>query len=237
MTVISVVKPKPEIREDEAYGAVRELIVQGQLAPGSRVIESDLVERLGAEGKAIRAAIERLEQEDLVTKLPGGRARWAVSPLTVEDIRELCEIPAEHAGLAAQRAARMEPNERRKLIDSLSSINNKLRALADEDSPLIKHRVAELVAAFHCTIVDMAGGRRLREICEGLKPQAARYAFAYSAFLFPSISNLLTGHQAIFDAIEKGDPETADYAVHRYFAGGAENYAGVMESVGERGTW
>jgi DNA-binding GntR family transcriptional regulator len=237
MATSSVERPKSEIRENQAYEAVRELIVQGQLAPGARIIESDLVERLGAERKAVRAAIERLEQEDLVTKLPGGRARWTVSPLTIDDIRELHQITAELEGLAAQKAACMPPAERQEVLDGLESINDKLRKLLDEDSPLVKHRVAELEAAFHCTIVDMAGGRRLRQICEGLKPQAARYAFAYSAFMFPSVSSLLQGHQAIVDAIADGDPDAADKAVHIYLATGAKNYAKVIESVGERGTW
>jgi len=237
MAATAVGELKFQGRESETYDAIRELIVQGQLAPGSRIIESDLVERLGAERKAVRTAIERLEGEDLVTKLPGGRARWAVSPLTIDDIRELHEITGELEGLAAQRAALMDPKERSGLLEKLESINQKLRALADQDSPLTSHRVAELEAAFHCTIVDVAGGRRLRMICEGLKPQAARYAFAYSAFLFPAASALVNAHQVIIDAISGGDPGAADQAIQRYLAAGAESYATIMESVGERGTW
>jgi GntR family transcriptional regulator of vanillate catabolism len=237
MATTTIERNRPAIRESETYDMIRELIVLGQLAPGGRIIESDLVERLGVDRKTVRTAIQRLEQEDLVAKLPGGRARWAVSPLTIDDIRELHEITAELEGLAGRRAATLDEEARQRLVDQLESINDELRKLADSESPLNSHRVADLESAFHCTIVDVAGGRRLRKICHSLKPQAARYAYAYTAFLIPAASALAGAHTAIVEAIQRGDGDAADRAIQEYLAAGADNYAEVMETVGERGTW
>jgi DNA-binding GntR family transcriptional regulator len=237
MATTTAEKPKPAIRESETYEMIRELIVMGQLAPGGRVIESDLVERLGADRKAVRAAIQRLEQEDLVTRLPGGRARWVVSPLTIEDIRELHEITAELEGLAGRRAATLDKEARQRLIEKLEAINDELKALADSESPLDSHRVADLESAFHCTIVEDAGGHRLRKILESLKPQAARYSYAYTSYLVPAASALADAHSSIVEAIEAGDPDAADRAIQEYLLDSADRFGEVMKTLGERGTW
>ena len=113
-------RPRPaDSRAPATYETILELIVQNELAPGSRLIETDLVERLGVERRAVRAMLQRLEHEGLVTRLDGGRARWVVSPLTLRDFIELMEIMAELEGLAARRAANLPLPARKKLVEKL----------------------------------------------------------------------------------------------------------------------
>ena len=51
---------------------LRELIVGGELAPGERVPELALVERLGVSRAPVRTALTRLLEEGLLVALPGG---------------------------------------------------------------------------------------------------------------------------------------------------------------------
>ncbi|HYS13062.1 MAG TPA: GntR family transcriptional regulator, partial [Burkholderiaceae bacterium] len=51
---------------------LRELIMHGDLAPGARITELPLVERLGVSRTPIRAALIRLEQEGLLEAWPTG---------------------------------------------------------------------------------------------------------------------------------------------------------------------
>ncbi|NNM33689.1 MAG: GntR family transcriptional regulator, partial [Gemmatimonadetes bacterium] len=50
-----------------AYERLRELIVRGRLAPGSRLIETEVAERLGLSRTPVRGAFQRLTQEGYVT--------------------------------------------------------------------------------------------------------------------------------------------------------------------------
>jgi DNA-binding GntR family transcriptional regulator len=230
-------RPRPVARTPATYETILELIVQGELAPGSRLIETDLVERLGVERRAVRSMLQRLEHEGLVTRLDGGRARWVVAPLTLVDFTELMEIMAELEGLAARRAAKLPLPQRKRLVEKLRAINTRLRKAADGETPLDTVRAAQQVSHFHCDLVEGAGGARLTAICESMKPQAARYAHAYIGFIVPTFTASADEHSLVIDAIERGDAEGADRAIRRNLAKGAERYARVMETVGEKGIW
>ena len=65
------------------YEQLRDLIVHGHLAPGSRIVESDVAGRLGVSRTPVRGALQRLQQEGYIVDPSGGRlARPTVSPLT-----------------------------------------------------------------------------------------------------------------------------------------------------------
>jgi len=82
---------------------LRELIVGGELKPGSRIAELALVERLGASRTPIRAALVRLEEEGLLEALPNGG--FAVKDFSESDIHDAIELRGTLEGLAARLAA------------------------------------------------------------------------------------------------------------------------------------
>src|SRR5947207_4679399 len=82
---------------------LRELIVGGELKPGSRIAELSLVERLGASRTPIRMALVRLEEEGLLEALPNGG--FAVRDFSEADIRDAIEVRGTLEGLAARLAA------------------------------------------------------------------------------------------------------------------------------------
>ena len=45
------------------YERLRHLIVHGVMAPGSRIVESDVAARLGVSRTPVRGALQRLQQE------------------------------------------------------------------------------------------------------------------------------------------------------------------------------
>ena len=64
-------------RGTQAYEHLRELIVLGRLAPGSRLIETEIADRLGLSRTPIRSALQRLMQEGYISG-PGHRTPRAV---------------------------------------------------------------------------------------------------------------------------------------------------------------
>jgi DNA-binding GntR family transcriptional regulator len=102
-----------------AYNKLRELIVSGRLAPGSRIIETAVASRLGVSRTPVRAALQRLQQEGYVMiASPGQQSRMSVTPLTQDDARELFGMVSAVEGLAANWAARRPSAPEREVVGS-----------------------------------------------------------------------------------------------------------------------
>jgi DNA-binding GntR family transcriptional regulator len=220
-----------------AYVHVRELIVSGRLAPGGRVIESELAERLGTSRTPVRSALHRLQGEGYVIARRGGRrTQLTVAPLTREDGRELFWIVGELEALAANWVARGDGGDRREVAKAMLQTNRELLRASEEDPPE-PSRLFDLHTRFHQTYVDACGGPRTQAMHAVVKPQAERYRRLYSTALGGHIHASLAEHEAIVHAIERGDPEAAELAVKANWRNAAERLARVIERVGERGSW
>src|SRR3954468_7542921 len=117
-------------RANRLYESLRNLIVRGQLAPGARIVETEVAERFGVSRTPIRAAFQRLEREGYVTASPTHQARMTVAPLTREDVGELLEIVGELEGMAARSAARLSEESREKLARELGVLSAEFRRAA-----------------------------------------------------------------------------------------------------------
>lgn len=82
---------------------LRELILSGELAGGTRIAELAIVERLGMSRTPIRAALVRLEQEGLLQALPGGG--YGVQSFSERDVADAIELRGTLEGLLARLAA------------------------------------------------------------------------------------------------------------------------------------
>lgn len=82
---------------------LRELIIGGELAPGERVAELPLVERLGVSRTPVRSALVKLADEGLLEALPGGG--FVVRAFTEAEVRDAIDIRGTMEGLAARLAA------------------------------------------------------------------------------------------------------------------------------------
>src|ERR1700729_1488643 len=81
-----------------AYLAIRDMIVELEIPPGARLVETDLAARLNVSKTPIREAIALLESDGLVDIAPyrGATVRW-LSTLEMEEQRVLIhaiELPA-----------------------------------------------------------------------------------------------------------------------------------------------
>jgi DNA-binding GntR family transcriptional regulator len=97
--------------------AVRDLIVEGALKPGSRISERQLCARFGISRTPLREALKVLAREGLVELLPNRGARVAqLDPKDVGDMFDLMAVLEALAGrLAAQRITGAELDEIRAL--------------------------------------------------------------------------------------------------------------------------
>ena len=139
----------------QALLKLREMILAGELAPGSRLTELAIVEKLGFSRTPIRAALVRLEQEGLLLALPNGG--YAIKTFSEQDISEAIELRGTLEGLSARLSA-----ERGAPLGLISEARACLREIdavltppaLDDDA--FSHYVS-LNARFHGLLSEMAG--------------------------------------------------------------------------------
>src|SRR5258705_6333434 len=156
-------------RPEQVYLRLRDLIVQGQLAPGSRVVETEVASRLGVSRTPVREALQRLQQEGFVVGAPGAQqARLTVAPLTRSDVHELLNIVGELEGLGARWAAALDAPDRHALAKELRALNVEFHRLA-RGVPLDHGALYEADERLHRKIVEASAGPRLLALHDSVK--------------------------------------------------------------------
>jgi DNA-binding GntR family transcriptional regulator len=224
-------------RPEQVYLRLRDLIVQGLLAPGSRVVETEVAARLGVSRTPVREALQRLQQEGFVVSAPGAQqARLTVAPLTRADVHELLNIVGELEGLGARWAAGLPTPERRALTKELKALNVEFYKTG-RSAPIDHGRLYEADERLHRKIVEASAGPRLFALHDSVKPQAERYIRMYISLLTSDIRASVAEHDAMIEAIDEGRADEAQVAVQTNWRHAADRIAKVIEVAGERGSW
>lgn len=220
-----------------AYQRLRELIVLGRLAPGTRIIETAVATRLGVSRTPVRAALQRLQQEGyVVVPNPGQQSRMAVAPLTQDDAVELFSMVSAVEGLAAKGAATRSEKVRATIAPELRAVNAELLATTTANRRDV-NRVFVLDQRFHRRVVEAGAGPRLLALHESFKPQSERYGRIYSSAFSDEMAASVEEHDDVIRAIEAGDPAAAEAAMRRNWSNASVRLAEVIDTLGEQGTW
>ena len=221
-------------RPQQVYERLRQLIVDGRLPAGARIIETDVAAQLGVSRTPVRGALQRLQQEGYVVHSPTLRqTRPTVAPLTADDARELFLLVGALEGLAAYRSALGTAAERAELAGELATINDAFAAAAAAPRP--NHaRIFELDERFHRCYM-MSAGPRLLALHDAVKPQAERYERLYVSMLTDELPTSVLEHRVIVKAIRTGDAAEAQRAVETNWRNAAERLAAAVAKAGERG--
>src|SRR5471032_1642269 len=87
---------------EAAAERLRTLIIEGELAPGARLNERELSERLGVSRTPLREAFRMLAADGLLVQLPNRGAQ--VVSLSADDVRHAFEVMATLEGLSGELA-------------------------------------------------------------------------------------------------------------------------------------
>lgn len=208
---------EPSSLADQAYYALRELIVSLELPPGSPITEPALTARLGIGRTPVREALRRLALERLVEVYP--RRGMFVTTVDVRDLARLCEVRAvlepEAARLGAERATRLD----------LEEINGLLEELADprrrEDRALI-----ELDERIHRAIYRCSHNQLLEETLEWYYTHALRI-WMLALDRTPDLQGAVLEHHALLDAIARGKGDRAAELMREH----VEHFEDTMRDV------
>lgn len=183
---------------------LRELILNGEFAPGERMAELPLVERLGVSRSPLRLALAELEHEGLLRGLTGGG--YAVREFTKADIRDAIELRGVLEGTAARFAA--ERGITRRDASALHAINDEIAPLVRRADYESFEKYVELNERFHAKLLAVARSPMLERALDGILslPFSGASAFVMTEAELPESRAILLiahhHHQALVDAVE-----------------------------------
>lgn len=194
--------------KEKAYAAIKEAILKLELEPGAPLVESELARQLGISKTPVRDALQELEREGFVTRIPFKGTY--VTEISVKDLIEIFQLRAVLEGLAANLAAeRFTEEDLAQLTEVLDAAEE---ALAEGDL----HRSSASNRMLHEAIVDKADNERLRLLVHNLDDHVKRFG-AVSDRIRGRLDTSIREHRVILEALCKQDSMAAEEAVREHF--------------------
>jgi DNA-binding GntR family transcriptional regulator len=187
-----------------AYRRLLDEIRSGALAPGARLRETELAERMGISRTPVREAIRQLEADGLVTHLP--RQGATIRSLDHAEVVELYEMRAVLEGTAARLAARAASDIE---LEELAALNADLAACPAGP------QAREVNRQFHRSLLDAARNRFLLKSMRAL--HKTLLILGPTTLAEPArAAAAVTEHAAVLAALRARDGATAEAAMRAH---------------------
>ena len=195
-----------DIHDGNAYGRIRQMILCGDLAMGTRIIETRIAEQLGQSRTPIREALRLLASDGLVVFKPN--RGYEVVCYTPADVREIysCRVllESEAVRLVAERG--LSPDRATSLEALLAEADTAFAAnLAPE---VLRQRFLAVNNQFHQLLYAGCGNEMLLSMIRKVTdiPVGIRHYFRFSDDL---LAGSHAAHRKIFQATANRQPERA----------------------------
>jgi DNA-binding GntR family transcriptional regulator len=183
---------------DSLAAALRERIMGGQLEPGDRLIERDLVESYDVGRGTVRAALQRLEHDGLVTVATHRGA--FVRQLDKQGLRELFELRAalelESAHRALAAGAGALPAEVHEAVERLAAVCERKRPSWE--------RISDAHGGVHESIVTAAKSPRIEAAYHQLTQELTLFLLALRPVWSPA--EMAAHHRKLVRELESEGP-------------------------------
>lgn len=188
-----------EVLSSQVKDRILQWIFEGELPPGSRIVETRVAKQLGVSQAPVREALRDLASVGIVEVAPyrGASVREPSRSELIEAMAVRGELEAIGARWAAERITDSTLEKLRRQIEAMQE--------AARDGDTHQHALANTL--FHQTIMESSGNRSLVWTWSLLEPMARTYLTATA----PGIDLVWLGdrHLSILEALEARDPERA----------------------------
>ncbi len=203
---VAALRPQPpriQSLHQDTLSALRDLIVHGELSPGTRLTEAMLSERFNVSRTPLREALKVLSSEGLVEILPNRGAR--VVTLTLIDIKNLFEVIGALESLAGRLAC--DHISEAEICDLKATHCQMQATFLRSDLP----EYFRLNQAIHTQIVAAARNPVLATTHQNLNARLLRARYMANQVDHDRWAAAMREHELIIDALERhqGD-RTAD---------------------------
>lgn len=210
-----------QILTDNVYEAVKGLVMDHHIAPGSRVNIDALARELEVSPTPLREALARLESDGLVVKEP--LRGYSTTPLLQrKQLDDLYELRMLLEPTAAQKAAaNITPEGRLRLQAELET--------CVEAPPGGEYEAYKVMAAhdtrFHDLIMELSGNSAMRNALERTHMHLHLFRLYYGSGIG---MKALKEHQRIVRAIGSGNQERAAAAMRSHLQTAQRRFHGAL---------
>ncbi len=189
---------------DAALNQIRDMIIEGKLAPGMRINEGQVGAMLGVSRTPLREAIKSLVGEGLVEILPAKGA--VVRRFSIGDIRDILEVikalEQSAAQLACERASDAE-------VQAIVALHEEMLELYRSRNRLAYFKLNQ---AIHSALVRASGNPVLAETHEQLQARIKRIRFIGNETP-DRWAGAVADHEAMIEALRSRDASALVEAV------------------------
>ncbi|MDO9283380.1 MAG: phosphonate utilization associated transcriptional regulator [Aquabacterium sp.] len=193
------------------HAEIERLILDGELAPGAKLTEAMLADRLGVSRGPIREAFRILEEAGLV-RLEKNRGVF-VRSIPLDEAMEIYDLRAmldESAGRQlAERITAEQARELRTLVEQME------RLVKDGHNTSASDPYHLMNLAFHDRLVEFVGNRKLIELYRRLVKELSLFRRVNLAD-GKQVPVSVQEHRAILKAITAGDADAAGRALRAH---------------------
>lgn len=199
---------KDKFLREQVYKRLKNNVLNGEWPPNTRLVEEKLAADMGTSRTPVREAIQKLEKEGLIQKLP--RGGFAVGSVTSEEVEEVFGIrgilETYAAYLAASRATEQD-------IVAMEEI------VRQEEDALGKKNAEEIVrlnTLFHDTLYKTARSEKLLKVVNELRDFIHRYrviCFSNEKMAVTAVRD----HWTMIAAMKASNPKQVQKTMHKFF--------------------
>ncbi len=180
--------------------SLREEILSGQFAPGTRIRQEDIAEQFGASRSPVREALRMLDAEGLVT-LVANTGAW-IAQLSLTECEEMYQIRERVEPLLLNASM---PNLTKEGLERLAILAQEMEANQDVETFL------RLDREFHLLSYSGASTALLGDMVQRLWNTTQHYRRAYTRLLATNgFKTAHYEHHLLLAAITRGDAEDAE---------------------------
>lgn len=208
---------------EQVLNLLRNAILNFELKPGERLVERELIERIGVSRTTIREVLRELASEGLVSVIPQKGA--IVAELPAEDAADLYEVRAALEAVIVQRFVERASDEQ----------VARLREAADEyaEVGVDGGDIKEMLAAkdrFYAVLIEGAGSAAMQQIHSGIQARV-RVLRAKSLSVPGRPGQAAKEISALADAIGKRDSAAAAELSATHIRAAASSQKSVNEAA------
>lgn len=204
---------------DALASDLREQILDGRLAAGTALTETEVASQYDVARPTAKAAIERLTSEGLLRR--GAHKSARIPVYDAEDIADLY-----FARTCVERQAMRELAHRQLIPPAAQHAQAELAKLTEADDSTIAAVAPDV--QFHRSLVDALGSPRLSRAHASIMAEMRLCMAQVQTHKLLPIAEIAAEHQEILDAIAGGDPERADQALAFHLARASQQLRGRL---------
>lgn len=194
--------------QEQAYQALRNAILSGELTPGERLVETQLAKKLQVSRTPIREAIRLLQHENLATSDRDGVLR--VATISIADAIHLydCRIALEELSVrgACHHATAMQLHELAGMVEQAEKLVN------SNPTQLTSFRLLDINYRFHRLIAQSSGNPWLVSLLDRVFDQMQLLRIQTTK-RNPNVLEIRTEHRQIYEPILEQNEKAAVEAI------------------------